>query len=396
MTKMAYLHEVADVFNGKTPAKSDQRSQGFPVLKIRDVDRYGNFKGLHESFVEDSFAAKFRAKWVQSGDTLVLNAAHNADYVGSKVFFARESVTNTLPTGEWLLVRAKENILHPGYINYWLRCDRTRKAIRFLVKGIHLYPKDVATLQLPIPPFEEQERIVDLLSRAEGIVKLRREAQKKAAELIPAIFMDMFGDPARNPKGWPVKPLVEVVSFMSGGTPPKAREDLWSGTLPWVSPKDMKVDCIADAIDHVSDSVLTETNLKLVPIGSILIVVRGMILVHTVPIAITSTPVTINQDMKALMPIKSIDPSFLLWALKVQHTKLLALVDTAAHGTKKLDTAKIQAVGIPVPPLQIQRQFIARADSVASIMAQQDSALNKAKATFEALLARSFTTEALA
>ena len=183
---------------------------------------------------------------------------------------------------------------------------------------------------------------------------------------------------------------------MSGGTPPKAREELWSGTLPWVSPKDMKVDCIADAIDHVSDSVLTETNLKLVPIGSILIVVRGMILVHTVPIAITSTPVTINQDMKALIPIKSIDPSFLLWALKVQHPKLLALVDTAAHGTKKLDTAKIQAVGIPVPPLQIQRQFIARADSVASILAQQDSALNKAKATFEALLARSFTTEALA
>lgn len=256
--------------------------------------------------------------------------------------------------------------------------------------------EDAYREQIRIPPIDEQRRIVDLLSRAEGIVKLRSEAKKMAAELIPAIFMDMFGDPATNPKGWPAKPLVEVASFMSGGTPPKAREDLWLGTLPWVSPKDMKVDCIVDAIDHVSDSVLTETNLKLVPIGSILIVVRGMILVHTVPIAITSTPVTINQDMKALMPIKSIDPSFLLWALKVQHPKLLGLVDTAAHGTKKLDTAKIQAVGIPVPPLQIQRQFIARADSVASIIAQQDSALNKARATFEALLARSFTTEALA
>ena len=55
---------------------------------------------------------------------------------------------------------------------------------------------------MPVPPIDEQRRIVDILSRAEGIVRLRREAQKKAAELIPALFLEMFGDPATNPKGW--------------------------------------------------------------------------------------------------------------------------------------------------------------------------------------------------
>ncbi|MCK7468806.1 MAG: hypothetical protein MZU91_12235 [Desulfosudis oleivorans] len=60
---------------------------------------------------------------------------------------------------------------------------------------------------IPVPPLQEQRRIVDLLARAEGILRLRREAQQKAAELIPAIFIDMFGDPAVNPKGWPVDAL---------------------------------------------------------------------------------------------------------------------------------------------------------------------------------------------
>lgn len=64
---------------------------------------------------------------------------------------------------------------------------------------------------IPVPPLLEQRRIVDLLSRAEGIVRLRREAEKKAAELIPALFLDMFGDPATNPKGWPVAPLGDLL-----------------------------------------------------------------------------------------------------------------------------------------------------------------------------------------
>jgi len=69
--------------------------------------------------------------------------------------------------------------------------------------GYSRHFKFLKEIQVPKPPLSEQRRIVDLLSRAEGIVRLRREAEKKSAELIPALFLDMFGDPATNPKGWP-------------------------------------------------------------------------------------------------------------------------------------------------------------------------------------------------
>jgi type I restriction enzyme S subunit len=153
----------------------------------------------------------------------------------------------------------------------------------------------IENLQVPVPTHDQQRRIVDLLSRAEGIVRLRRQAQQKAAELIPSIFIDMFGDPVGNPNKWPLQPLGNIVQSISGGTPSKARPDFWEGDLPWVSPKDMKRDEIIDAADHVSRTVLNETNLKLVPPESVLIVVRGMILVHSVPVAINRVPVTINQ-----------------------------------------------------------------------------------------------------
>lgn len=387
MTKMAYLHEVADVFNGKTPAKSDQRSQGFPVLKIRDVDQYGNFKGLHESFVEDSFAAKFRAKWVQSGDTLVLNAAHNADYVGSKVFFARESVTNTLPTGEWLLVRAKENILHPGYINYWLRCDRTRKAIRFLVKGIHLYPKDVATLQLPIPPLAEQQRIVDLLSRAEGIVRLRREAQKKAAELIPAIFIDMFGDPTTNPRRWSTNLFGDVGTLDRGKSRHRPRDaaELYGGPYPFIQTGD-----VAKSGGRVRHYLVTYSEAGLAQsrlwrTGTLCITIAANI----AKTGVLEFDACFPDSVVGFIPGDRVRVGFVQAWLGFLQPTLEANAPQAAQ--KNINLEILRALPIPVPPRALQDAFIERCERVVSIQRQQQDAAVAAQAALSALLARTFT-----
>ncbi len=371
------LPSVAEVIMGQSPPGESYNEVGKGLPFYQGKTEFGDLSPTPRKWCTDA------KRVAEAGDVLIS--------VRAPVGPTNSAIERCCIGRGLAAIRADQSRLDLGYLRFFLRFAEPKLASMGQGSTFAAIGRaEIASLELELLSLDEQRRIVDFLSRAEGIVRLRREARRKAAELIPTIFMDMFGDPATNPKGWTVKPLVEVASFMSGGTPPKVREDLWSGTLPWVSPKDMKVDCIVDAIDHVSDSVLTETNLKLVPIGSILIVVRGMILVHTVPIAITSTPVTINQDMKALMPTISIDPSFLLWALKVQHPKLLALVDTAAHGTKKLDTAKIQAIGIPIPSLQIQRQFVERADSVASIIAQQNHASDKAKASFDALLSKAF------
>ena len=93
------LIEVADVFNGMTPSKVEQRNQGYPVLKIKDVSDDRKFRGVFESFVDIDLANKFKSKLIKLNDTLILNAAHNADYVGSKQYRAESKVVNALPTG---------------------------------------------------------------------------------------------------------------------------------------------------------------------------------------------------------------------------------------------------------------------------------------------------------
>ncbi|MEQ9317668.1 MAG: restriction endonuclease subunit S, partial [Polyangiaceae bacterium] len=156
------------------------------------------------------------------------------------------------------------------------------------------------------------------------------------------------------PTSWSKCRLAHIVREMGGSTPSKAEPKFWNGNVPWVSPKDMKRDLIDDSIDHVTEAAVRETALKPVPLGSTLIVVRGMILAHTVPVAQTTAPVTLNQDMKALVPY-GVDGAFLRWLLKASQSRLLALVEESGHGTRCLRSELWRALEVAIPPEGGQR-----------------------------------------
>lgn len=263
------------------------------------------------------------------------------------------------------------------FLAYLLRRDETIRTVMAAAVGARM-PRtsmDVLLAMLvPFPPLTEQKRIVDILERAASIQRLRKAADEKAREIIPALFVDMFDELPVNPHGWPTMALGRLARFVSGGTPSKARSEYWSGDVPWVSPKDMKVWSINDAQDHISERVFRETNIKAIGPAAVLIVVRGMILAHTVPTAINECRIAINQDMKAIVPGESVLPQFLLWALRTRHSELLGLVGTAAHGTKKIDTEHLERFEILVPPLALQQRFAEIADRERRRLAQGQAA----------------------
>ncbi len=149
------------------------------------------------------------------------------------------------------------------------------------------------------------------------------------------------------------------MNIRGGGTPSKADPFYWDGKIPWITPKDMKVRGLHDAIDHISERATQETAAKLIQPGAVLVVVRGMILAHTFPSSVLYVSAAINQDMKALIPIKEILPEYpcaLLWA---HNPKVIALVEKSTHDTRKLETFKLLNIKIAVPPVSKQRRIVA-------------------------------------
>jgi len=156
------------------------------------------------------------------------------------------------------------------------------------------------------------------------------------------------------PAGWHEHKMGYLVSSISGGTPSKDNPEFWRGDIPWVSPKDMKVRTIRDAADHVSELALAQTGLKLIEPPAVLIVVRGMILAHTFPVAVTAVPATINQDMKALKLRQDVSPDFLTYLIEGAGRYFLSLIEEAGHGTKRLrsDLWRSTKLFLPAPDEQ--------------------------------------------
>lgn len=218
--------------------------------------------------------------------------------------------------------------------------------------------KALADVEIPLPSLSRQRRIVDILDRAASIRRLRRQAQETARQIIPALFVKMFGDPAMNPMGWPAEKLGGLVRFVSGGTPSKGIPQYWGGKIPWVSAKDLKLDPIATSEDTITQEGQISARLHLIPSGTVLILIRGMTLVHTVPVRLSAIPLTIDQDIKALIPLGPVEGVWLRWCLQCLHSTLLSIVSSAAHGTRKIELDRLMSVRIPLVPLSAQKSFL--------------------------------------
>ena len=113
------------------------------------------------------------------------------------------------------------------FLGYLLRRQETVDHVMSSVTGARMprtNMKALLLLPVPIPPLDEQRRIVDILNRAAKIGRLRRRAQERLQEFIPALFVKMFGDPVENPMGWEIAPLRKFCVLTQYGTSKKANE----------------------------------------------------------------------------------------------------------------------------------------------------------------------------
>ncbi|HHY6977583.1 TPA: restriction endonuclease subunit S [Yersinia enterocolitica] len=209
-----------------------------------------------------------------------------------------------------------------------------------------------------VPQDPNDEPASELLKRIEQEkAQLVKEGKIKKQKPLPLVCDQE--KPFELPKGWEWVRLGDIGTISGGGTPSKNNEEYWSGDIPWISPKDMKVDYISTAELNISELAVANSSVRIIPNNSILFVVRGMILAHTFPVAINQREVTINQDMKSISS-QLFNMDFLLYLMKGMSHQILGLVDRSSHGTCKLVSEKLFSLQIPLPPLSEQSRINSR------------------------------------
>lgn len=232
-------------------------------------------------------------------------------------------------------------------------------------------------LEIPLPPLEVQQEIV---AEIEGYQKVIDGARAVLDHYRPHIPIH---------PDWPMVALGEVCSFSSGGTPSKGNESYWAGTIPWISAKDLKTNEIRGASLHISEVALAESATQLAPVGSLLILVRGMGLANGIPVCEVMVPCAFNQDLKALVPDASLVTSrFLAFSLRQQLRESHAILETAAHGTLKVGSDDLRQIKVPLPPLETQRAIVAEIEAEQALVNASRELIARMERKIAATLAR--------
>ena len=246
--------------------------------------------------------------------------------------------------------------------------------------------------KIPVPPIEEQRRIVDILKRADGIRRLRKQAQDTARQLIPALFIDLFGDPATNPKGWPAGTIGDVIESADYGSSTKASTNgaglpfIRMGNVDYAGNFDLSdlkhVELTAAEVEkyglRAGDILFNRTNSKEL-VGK-----TGLWDGRCEAVA-ASYFIRVRVKRSSLNP-------FYLWAfMNTAHMKRV-LFETArgAIGQSNINAKELRGFCITLPPLRLQDEFEKRCSDVSGLEVQQAVATANAEATFQSLLYQVF------
>jgi len=348
------LGEVCKFQGGTQPPRSTFRfapeAGCVRLLQIRDFET-----DQHQTYVSREHNLRF----VDADDVLL--ARYGAS-VG-KILRGKSGAINVA------LMRAMpdESVLSKSFLYYFLHTLRVRNYLvglggRSAQAGFN--QGELNRIEIPIPCRVEQSAIVSILDVAKSQIKLSLdelalERERKAALMEYIFTRGTRGEPTKQseigeiPESWTVAPLGSVANLVSGGTPSRENVEWWKGAIPWASPKDMKRVRLADTQEHVTKEAI-EAGSRLVPPRTIFIVIRGMILAKDVPVGLTEVPMAFNQDMKAVLPHAGYHPEFLLYALIWRKDGLAKHIGTSAHGTRRLGTAAVHSLELPIPPVDEQ------------------------------------------
>lgn len=293
--------------------------------------------------------------------------------------------------GRGLAAITVEDDIDRNYIYYFLKAKNSELINQGTGSTFKAIGRPVLEM-LKVPAISEKQKILIIKSMnfLVDIIKLRKKELILLDELIKARFIEMFGEPVNNDKGW-VKDSVERLcrEIYGGGTPSKSHPEYYEGgEIPWITSKDMKTDILIDSQIHINEDGVANSTARIVPKNSVIMVIRSGILKHTLPVAINAVPVTVNQDLKVFVAGNRIVTKFLAYQFKMMERDILSGVRAVTADNIELDALKRRE--LIVPPIELQQEFADFVKQVDKSREEVKKSLEKTQQLYDSLMQEYF------
>jgi type I restriction enzyme, S subunit len=325
-------------------------------------------------------------QYLKAGDTLV-SSANSWNLVGKCCWVPALPWSATFG-GFISVLRGYENQVEPRYLYHWFSSRRVQTLLRsFGQKTTNISNLNIdrcLQLELPLPCFTEQRRIAAILDKASELCAKRKESLALLDSMAQSIFIDMFGDPNRNPHGWPVCPIGELTDcIVPGRDKPKS----FSGSIPWVTTEDLQ---------HLGETTFSSKNIgltmgeienvraRIIPADSVIISCVGKLGV----VSISGNEMVINQQLHSFQCRQRVSSIYLMNYLPSQVGYMYAKASSTT--LPYMNKTVCNSIPVMVPPIELQKEFAERVSSITSARSEQLEAVQLTEELFASLQHNAF------
>lgn len=371
------LGDVVDILSGfafKSEFFND--SDGLPVVRIRDVVR-----GYTDTYYTGPYTEQFV---VRDGDILIgMDGNFNA---------AKWRGGRALLNQRVCKVTARASLLDETYLFHYLpiALRRIEDATPFVTVK-HLSASDLREERIPLPPLAEQRRIAAILDKADALRTKRREALDQLDSVADSIFLDMFGDPVTNPKGWATAAFESLCSRVTVGIVVQPASYYRESGVPAlrslnIKPNKIVLNDLVYFSEQDNNTRLKKTKLKA---GDLVVVRSGQ----------PGTAAVVPRELDGINAIdiliaspKATEANSAYLCSFFNSTAGRALILSAQRGQiqKHLNVGSLNSAEIITPPLNLQELFAERLAAVRALAFKQAKGLEQMNSLFASLQLRAF------
>lgn len=386
---LVQLNELSEVITkGTTPTTLgfDFVSEGIGFLRVQNISG-GDVNFEQDTlFIDDKTHLALGRSQIKAGDVLVSIAGT----IG-RAGVVPENAPPLNCNQAVAIVRTNDQV-HRPYLRHWLESSEAQFQMRgATVTGTisNLSLAQLGNLQIPLPPLDEQRRIAAILDKADAIRRKRQESIRLTEEFLRSTFLEMFGDPVTNPKGWEVRQFSDVGSLDRGASKhrPRNAPELLGGPYPLIQTGDV---ANSDGYIRSYKSTYSEIGLKqskMWPAGTLCITIAANI----AKTGILTFDACFPDSVVGFSPNAQTTTEYVQYWLGFLQK---ILEDTAPESAQKnINLEILRNLDIPLPPIDLQRQFSTQLTNVQEMKAKQTAGVVSVDTLFNSLTHRAFRGE---